>query len=406
MVMTTSVICAALPVYNARLEVIAHELLFRDKDENKADFTNADSATCDVLLNAFTGICSTNLTDNDNPVFITLTRNLLDSGVLPSKFQQRIIYKYSAKSGLSADTLARLSKLNRQGYRFALCDIEHWQGDDQLLVDFHFLKFNTQSTDIKTLAALVSRFKNLGPKLIAEKIEQFTTMHQCTELGFDAYQGFFLTEPRIIKGHKLDSSTQVIFKLIQELQNPDTTAERVEKVICQDAALSYKLFRVLNSAAMALPRKISTIKEAVVVLGFDQLTEWATLIAFSNLQIKSDALFHLQMVRAAMCERLAKAKKYKNSKQYFLAGMFSCLNALLDVDMDYLLSKIPLDDSIAAAILTYEGSIGEILQTVICFEHADWDNVSDDEIGNIYLNSLQWANSLLPAFLPRKNTNR
>lgn len=400
--MNTNVICAALPIYNVGLEVIAHELLFRDNEENIANFNDADSATCDVLLNAFAGISSITVTENEKPVFITLTKNLLASGILPTKFKQRIIYKYSAKLGITPKMLAQISKLSKQGYRFAICDLEYWQGDEQLLTEFSFLKFNTQAFEMKTLAGFVNRFKSLGSKLVAEKIEQFSTFHQCTEIGFDYYQGYFLTKPKLIRGHKLDTSTQIIFKLIQELQNPDTTAERIGSVLCQDAALSYKLFRVLNSAAMALPRKISTIKEAVVVLGFNQLMEWAVLISFSNLQIKSDALFHLQLVRAAMCERLAKEKKYKNPKTYFLTGMFSCLDALLDIEMDYLLDKIPLDESIVAAILTHQGPMGKVLQTVMNFEKADWEMVKEEDIGHIYLDCLQWANTTLPAFLPCK----
>lgn len=400
--MSENAFCAALPIYSSLLKVVGHELFFRDNDENKADFSDADSATCDVLLNAFTSITPGNLSDDDNPVFITLTRNLLENEILPTRFQNRIIYKYSVKSGLPDSVVEKIGRLSKLGFRFAISDIEDEKLDEGLLTNISYLKFNTSESDIVSMSKLVNTFKSAGPILIADKVEDFATFHQCINLGFDAFQGYFLTKPQIIKGHKFDASTQIVFKLIQELRNPDTTAERIEEILIQDNALSYKLFRVLDSAANPLPRKIASIKEAVVVLGLDQLTEWVTLIAFSSLQRKSDALFHIQLVRAAMCERLAISRNNKEPKMYFLAGMFSCLDAQLDLDMEYLMGQIPIDDDIAAAILNHTGPIGDVLKTVISFEQADWDNIRCDILNSTYLESLNWANKILPAFLPTK----
>jgi len=402
--MSDSALCTALPIYDAQLNVVTHELLLSHNTLKDTDFGDADPEVCDLMLNAFSGVSYGANTKREHPVLVPVTRNLLCSSYLPSKFREQVVFNYSARSGLDRDVTNAIKSLSKDGYQFAICDLEEVESGVELLGSIRYLKLDSRRLTLSQMKEVITILNPLQVTPISEHIEHFSVFNGCIELGFEQFQGPFLTEPQPIKGKKLEASTQIVFKLAQELQNPDTNADRIEQVLCQDATLSYKLFRILNSAAMAMPRKITTIKQAVVILGVDRVGELTVLIALSNLHCKSTALFHLQMVRAGMCERLAIAKNYEKPKQYFLAGMFSCLDAMLDLDMDYLLDKVPLDETIVNAILHHEGTLGQVLNAVIGYELADWSRLKDmpeekEQLKEAYVDSLRWANSILPAFL-------
>ena len=60
----------------------------------------------------------------------------------------------------------------------------------------------------------------------------------------------------------------VITKISKLLQNPQTSAEEIGKVITTDQALASKVLKLVNSAFYGFPGKISTITHAIVILGF------------------------------------------------------------------------------------------------------------------------------------------
>lgn len=61
-----------------------------------------------------------------------------------------------------------------------------------------------------------------------------------------------------------------VFQEINTLiQNPETTVEDTAKIISSDQALSAKILRIVNSALYGFPRRISNIRHALIILGFD-----------------------------------------------------------------------------------------------------------------------------------------
>jgi EAL and modified HD-GYP domain-containing signal transduction protein len=59
-------------------------------------------------------------------------------------------------------------------------------------------------------------------------------------------------------------------------------------------------------------------------------------------------------------------------EQAFLIGLFSLLDALLDVSLQELVEQLPLCSGIKQALLNREGPYGLLLQLEECYEKADW----------------------------------
>jgi EAL and modified HD-GYP domain-containing signal transduction protein len=79
-----------------------------------------------------------------------------------------------------------------------------------------------------------------------------------------------------------------------------------------------------------------------------------------------------------MCEELARAARLK-PEAAFTVGLFSLLDALMDMPLDNLVAALPLAPEISEAITHRRGELGALLRTVECYERGDWAAVDSDQ---------------------------
>ncbi|MCC5796599.1 MAG: HDOD domain-containing protein [Methylophaga sp.] len=224
--------------------------------------------------------------------------------------------------------------------------------------------------------------------------EQFSLCKQ----QFDLLQGLFYTLPVIRDNHVLSPSTEIMMDLLVNLQDPDVEVEILADIINRDVTLSYKLLKLINSAFFGLPRQVESTKQAIVMLGQNQVKTWASLLCMAGLDDKPNELRIVAMQRARMCELLAKYYK-GHADVFFTAGLFSTLDALLDKPLADILQNLPLTDELKAGIVNGEGSIGRALADVLHYERGNWNAVSQSPIPaellmRIYLEAIHWAKEL------------
>ncbi|MGE5432476.1 MAG: HDOD domain-containing protein [Syntrophomonadaceae bacterium] len=71
--------------------------------------------------------------------------------------------------------------------------------------------------------------------------------------------------------YNLPSIPLVMMEVTRLLNNPNTSAIELAKVISRDQALVTKILTVANSPLYGLPRRVSTIDFAIIILGFDHI---------------------------------------------------------------------------------------------------------------------------------------
>jgi len=229
--------------------------------------------------------------------------------------------------------------------------------------------------------------------------------HYCKSLGFRLFQGYFLSKPEQVKGHKVPASKLVVLNLLAQLQNQNADLGNIADVIAKDPVLSVKLIKLVNSAAFSGRREITSLQHAVSMLGLRQVKSWATLLSLGSMTDKPNALSVLAMTRAKMCQLLAECFTNTNESDiYFTAGLLSNLDAFFDVDLSEILKSMPLSTLVANGILHGSGPIGLILNTVIAYQKADWDNINWPELQKLkltakefekaYFESIRWASQL------------
>lgn len=387
---------ARQPIYNRTQHVFGYELLYRSSDENRAVLPEGDAATSQTLLNAFTEIGLNNLVGG-RCAFINLSRGfLIGSYPLPMP-SDRVVIEVLEDVEIDSELINGVVRLARQGYSIALDDFVYREEAIPLLKLAHIVKLDVQALsedDLRHHVATLGQYENL--KLLAEKVEVIEEYEVCRELGFHYFQGYFFSRPRIIKRKRVPNNQMALVQLLAELQRPDVTVPKLETLISRDVGLSYKLLRYINSAFFGLPKPIESIQRAVVFLGTNVIKRWATLLVLSRVDDKPAELMVTAVVRAKMCEMLAKAMNYAAEEVCFTVGLLSVLDALLDMEMEKVMGMLTMSDEVNGALLRRAGVPGKILDMVLHYEFNDWDAVAHgevpvDTIRDAYLQSIAWA---------------
>ena len=386
---------ARQPIYDRNLAVFAYELLFRRADAASAEFTDGDHATSEVILNAFTVIGLNELV-GEVPAFINMTRNLLvREGGIPFPVD-RVVLEVLEDIEPDAQLVSALRELSRQGYRISLDDFVFDEARLPLVELVDIVKVEIRALTPAQIEEHVERLRPYGVKLLAEKIETQAEYELCHRLGFDYFQGYFLSHPRVMRGSSISTNRLPALRLLAELHEVDVDIEKLQQLIGEDVTLSYKLLRYLNSAMFALPRRIDSIRQAVIYLGVRELRTWASLLVLASVSDKPAELMVTLMVRAKMCESLARRLRLNDASNCFTLGLFSGLDSLMDAPLETILANLPLSEDMEAALLRHEGPSGRVLECAMRYEEGDWDRILALDIPrqaaiDAYLEAVHWA---------------
>ncbi|WP_299181304.1 EAL and HDOD domain-containing protein [uncultured Neptuniibacter sp.] len=389
---------ARQPVFNKSQDVVAYVLLYRNDDEQAPHTINDHLATSSVILNTYASICEDGQV-RSLPCYIKLTDKTLMAENFPELPKEHFILEILGHSDITPEFVERVKELGQQGYRLALSDFKPVKKFKPLLNLIHILKLDMQAIESDKLHDLVRTLRPYNLELLADKVETQEEFRQCHELGFSLYQGYFLSKPEPVKGKKLGSSKVLLMQMMVELQSPTATAQSVEQLVVNDPLLTYRILRVVNSAAFSLQREIESLSHAISLLGFEQIRKWVSLFLVTDTQDKPEELTRSMLVRGRMCELLAEMLGRHQPINNFITGLFSKLDVLLDMEMQELLEQVPLQADVKAALLTHEGQLGQILQQVSQYESGDFDDMDlllDKSFYEAaYRHSLTWSQQVM-----------
>lgn len=392
---------ARQPIYDRKLDVFAYELLYRAADEAGAPAGLGDHATFTVLVNALTEIGLDELVGSKY-AFVNLTRGFL-VGENPLPFSgNKIVLEVLEDVVADAEVVEGVKQLADQGYMIALDDFVYDESLDDLIRACDLVKLDVMALDRERLRNHFELLTKFGVKLLAEKVETQDDFEFCKALGFDYFQGYFFCKPKVLKRQRVPTNQLAATRLLAKLQDPDIDIDELSDMIGHDVSMTYRLLRYINSAIFSLPSKVESLHNAVVYLGLNAVKQWAMVLAMSNVRDKPHELLVTALVRGKMCELLAKGQGYPNKDSFFLVGLFSVLDALLDMGMDELVESMSLADDINRALLLKEGDAGKVLTTVTAYGQGEWEHAAieafDLEILNkAYLDALKWAREMAGA---------
>jgi len=362
-------------IYDRRRRVRAYELLYRDSADNVASFDDADEACRQTVLRALVDVGLARLV-GEHRAWVNLSRAALLGpypGLLPP---DRVVLEVLEDVAPDPEVLAALARWKGRGYTVALDDFA-WQESHRPLVELaDVVKVDVRAHDRTGLETQVAALAPFGVELLAEKVETTAEYEACRALGFGLFQGFFLCRPTVFSARRVPAARLGALELLGRLQAPEITPAEVEAVISRDVSLSYSVLRYVNSSFYSLPVEVDSVGRAVLLLGVPTVRNWASLLVLSSTEdLPSDVLVSA-IIRARMCELLARASGAQAPERYFTVGLFSALDAVLGCPLDAALAELPLSDEVGAALLRKEGRMGRALACALAYEAGGWDGVA------------------------------
>ncbi len=396
--MSSEMLFARQPVFDRQLETFAYSLRLAHPDLPLLE-QPPEPDTCNDL---FIDSCCSLLEQGQLrvlPAIITISLDWLRTAQVPGVVPERLILelKLAEPDQLSADDLYRLKKLSEKGYRLMVAaDVsQHLRA----LADI--IKLDLQRFSLSALTKYVQSNREGDAELLVCGINSYPDYEACTALDVSLVQGNFFARPKPVNGRRLSLQETVMLQLIAEAHDPETSPQSLEELIKRDPALVVGLLKLVNSAVFRGQRQINSIKEAIILLGMNELRKWLLLFSVSRYQNKPQELMRLLLTKARMSEQLAQESRSVEPSMAFLAGVISGLDALLDIERDELLPQLPISLEVKRAVNGGSGELGKLLAQVQAYCDGDWSVMNGDELKESFLpahqEALNWCNQVIGA---------
>jgi len=393
----SEIFIARQPIFDTGAEVFAYELLYRSGQTNAAGVIDGNAASSQVILNAFVDMDIEEITES-RPAFVNLTLDFL-YGKLPLPLPpDSLVLEVLEDIEVTDELVEALRGFSDDGYTIALDDYA-FDGDRSELLDcVDIVKLEFPAFEPDALREEVARLRQYNVKLLAEKVETHDDYELCRELGFDYFQGYYFSKPKMMSGQSIKPNRLPVLRALAILQDPDCDIDELEQLISNDVSMSYKILRIINSALYSIPRTIDSVKQAITALGLKAIREWMVIITLTDVDDKPRELVNLCLQRARMMQLLAEEGSL-NPDVSFTTGLFSAIDALMDQKMEDVLRELPLADEVSAALLRQAGDLGQLLNSVVSYERGDWAalDCTAEELEMLHTSyhaSIQWSHEL------------
>jgi EAL and modified HD-GYP domain-containing signal transduction protein len=287
------------------------------------------------------------------------------------------------------------------GYRLAL-DVNERTPSEAPLAAAHVLRVDVAGMAPGTLTSVTDRLRAFSARRLATNVQHRGERDRCAALGFDLFEGYRFSAPEVPARKEIGVEQLQAFRVLKLLRDPKSDDREIESKIQGEVGLSYKLLRMVSSAAVG-GREIWSIGHALRVLGREQVARWLSVLLVSetgDAGVRAE-LMQLALVRSRMCEGLADLAGVPKARgSLFLVGLVSVLDQLLEVPMSTLCDAMDLAPDLRKALLQRADFFGSALQLVETYVAGQWSEVErlaptlsvvPATLQPLYLEALQWA---------------
>lgn len=393
---------ARQPILNIKEETVGYELLFRDSHENSFPGIDPDEATSKIITQNHLTLGLEQICQNKT-VFINFHQDSLLHHFPTSLETKSTVIEILESIELSDDLINACIMLKKQGYTLALDDHNFEEQWRVLYPHIGIIKVDITSFDKLDIELFAEFIKTEYPHitLLAERVETEDEFKFLKESGYKLFQGYHFARPEVLQQNAITPDKTKLLNLIGLMAQPEVSFEEIAKIVETDPTISFKLLRFISTSAMSTRSKITTVKNAISFLGLYEIRKFIALIAVANLSEHNCAeLYNTALMRAKFCEYMEQANsQFEDISKAYLTGMLSMVAAMLKTSPEVVVPKLPISQSMQAAILQKEGELGAYIKICEAYESGNWKevkaiseqvNLDMNEIGEAYHLALQW----------------
>lgn len=403
----TDICLARQPIFDTTGEVVGYELLYRRAPtDTTAGGTGRRIMAADVTVHTFINIGLDQLTSGRS-AFMNFTRDMLLGRTFTLMPPESVVIEVLENVEPDEPVEQACEELVDAGYSLALDDFVWSPRYRRLLELATIVKVDVLNQPATKLDEIAQRLAPYDVRLLAERVETAAVRAMCAGLGYEMFQGYYYARPEMVVRRALTSDELAIAQAMTVMRDPRTTDSDAEAVFSADVGLSYKLLRMVNSAARG-GRGIESIKHAVQLSGRNELSKWLALLLVSSMAASGGTnreLVQLAVQRGRMCELLGGSiGRDRDSGALFLVGLFSLLDAISGMPMPELIQAVELAPALRDALVARTGPYASALNLTEAYEQGEWNRVARDasssgldaaQVGALYVQSLAWTRERL-----------
>jgi c-di-GMP-related signal transduction protein len=396
---------ARQPIFDGQQQVYGYEMLFRSGPDNFFHAFDCNAASSKVISDCCQLLGRGGLMQNKR-AFINATGDILTNGVIDLLPSKQVIIEILETVEPDEKVLKACRELKSAGYRLSLDDFVYRREYEPFIALADFIKVDFLNTSRDEQLWIADRFLPQGIGLIAEKVEDYSVFNEALGMGYGLFQGFFFSKPQMLSWKEIPGFKLHYFQLLQELQQPEPCFEQITEIIKRNVALTYKLLRYINTAALGLRQEVVSVEHALLLLGETEMKRWLSLILLVSLaKDKPEILLVQTLIRAKFCEMLGNLTGLVHrADDLFMMGMFSLIDAILDRPLAEILGELPLNTDIKNVLLNVGGAspLSLIYECALFYERGDWDSLlrhstclkmDEPVVSSLYLEAVEWADN-------------
>jgi EAL and modified HD-GYP domain-containing signal transduction protein len=391
------------PILDIDQQIIAYELLFRHSaDASKAVIEDDVRSCAHVLVNTLNDMGAQWLL-GDKLAFININAEVLQGDFLDLLPPKRTVLELLPGLAVDEALIQRIDALRVQGFQISLSTLEDI-GLQSLISHADYVKLDLLKLGLDKALALFAKIKGRPLKAIAEKVETRHDYEACKKAGFKLFQGFYFAHPETLTAKVIHPAYAVVLDILNQVSRKAEIKD-IEACFKRDVALSFKLLRYINSVGFGLSSEIQSIRHAITILGYNQLYRWLTLLMVTAGENSTPpALMKTAITRGRLTELLGQDYFEKAERDnLFIIGVFSLLDAMLEMSMDQALDKLNLPDEVTEALLKREGMYGPFLKLAEACEGAETEKIRQiaeslvmdpGKVNKCHIDALAWTEGL------------
>lgn len=345
----------------------------------------------------------------DSRTFMTFTSSLLAKRT-PHLFKNTdLVIQIDDSVIIHPFAMHLVQQYVKEGYEIAADEFQFMPRYLALLEYLSYIKINLKSIGASSAENIMRVAQSMNKKVIATGVDTKELCDLAKKLNVYGMQGEYVADKLANEVHQSTYLRSNFFRLVVAVTREEPDIQEIEQIISMDVTLSYSLLKLSNSAYFARRTKTTSIQQAIMTLGLNQLKRWVYLLSAGDEAeddlTDSEEFIKISFMRASFASELQRyiRNPVLTRSEAYLLGMFSTLEYLIDAPMEEILADIPMVDELRDALLYHTGSGGKLLDLVISYEKANWKNITDNaealgipsnQLTTIYFNCMEEVNRI------------
>lgn len=365
------------PIFDRDGSVYAYEIKYRGDGAENTHKIISDDGTTEEIPDAFFGLDIKSITGKAK-AFINFTNDMLKLRA-PLYISPEILVVEVSESQLEDEEIQEvIREFKERGYMIALDEIKSDARNDLFsFADIVNIDMSVSPKSAESLA-YVCRYSN--KLMVAKKAESIFDFENGKKLGCTYMQGYYFMRSMVAAGEGIQPLPANLMQVMWLMAQSEPEIKDIVDVMSRDAAMCQRILRLINSVYFGVANKVSSINQAILILGLDYLREWVYLMGMQKItQNDNIEAMKLSLLTAKVCrglsELIPEAKEHGDA--IYLMGLMSMIVFSGERALAQVLDEFPLSNDIKKGLLRRGGLFGDIFEMALFFIDGDWDEFDE-----------------------------